>query len=32
MFAIIIERLYEFGEALIARANERAALKPEGRI
>jgi hypothetical protein len=23
MFAIIIERLYEFGEALIARANER---------
>jgi hypothetical protein len=30
MFAIIIERLYEFGEALISRANE-GALKPEGR-
>jgi hypothetical protein len=29
MFAIIIKRLYEFGEALIARANELA-LKPEG--
>jgi hypothetical protein len=30
MFAIIIERLYEFGETLIARANE-SPLKPEGR-
>ena len=30
MLAIIIERLYEFGEALITRANE-AALKSEGR-
>jgi hypothetical protein len=31
MFAIIIERLYEFGEALIARANE-CAPKPGGRV
>lgn len=31
MLIIFIERLYEFGEALIARANE-CALKPEGRI
>jgi hypothetical protein len=30
LFAIIIERLYEFGETLITRANE-VALKPEGR-
>jgi hypothetical protein len=30
MFAIIIERLYEFGEALIALANERV-LKPGGQ-
>jgi hypothetical protein len=30
MFAIIIERLYEFGETLIARANE-CAPKPERR-
>jgi hypothetical protein len=30
LFELIFERLREFGEALIARANE-AALKPEGR-
>jgi hypothetical protein len=30
LFAVIIERLYEFGETLITRANE-VALKPEGR-
>jgi hypothetical protein len=30
LFAIIIERLYEFGETLITRANE-VARKPEGR-
>jgi hypothetical protein len=30
MLALIIERLYEFGDALIARANE-GTLKPEGR-
>jgi hypothetical protein len=29
MLAIILDRLYEFGEALIVRANE-SALKPEG--